>query len=152
MRIFLAHLHKEVQEEFASFATSLDDYLDLSTLDECSITSPIRWWICQGANGVRFQTLLVRILSQVANSSVKHNMLGLQKVKNLVYVHYNLLLASRKGLEYNSGPCKDWDVEPESTDLDLSLAALNIEESRSGIGNTSSTLHSIVEHASCSIF
>ena len=67
-------------------------------------------------------------------------------------MHSNLRLASSKGPEYNSGPCKDWDVEPESADLDLSLVALNIEESRSGTGNTSSTLHSIVERASCSIF
>ena len=43
-------------------------------------------------------------------------------------------------------------VEPKSTDLGLSLAELNIEEPRSGIGNTSSTLHSVVERASCSIF
>ena len=32
-----------------------------------------------------------------------------------------------------------------------SLAALSIEEPRSGIGNTSSTLHFVVERASCSI-
>ena len=43
-------------------------------------------------------------------------------------------------------------MEPESTDLGLSLAALNIDEPRSGIGNTYSTLHSVVECASCSIF
>ena len=83
---------------------------------------------------------------------MKRNRLGSQKVEDLVYVHSNLCLASRKGPEYNSGPCKNWDVEPESADLDLSLAALNIEESRSGIGNTSSTLHSTVERASCFIF
>ena len=49
-------------------------------------------------------------------------------------------------------PCADWDVEPEFTDLGLSLAALSIEEPRSGIGNTSPTLHFVVERASCSIF
>ena len=59
---------------------------------------------------------------------------------------------STQGPKYSSGPCADWDVEPKSTDLGLSLAELNIEEPRSGIGNTSSTLHFVVEHASCSIF
>ena len=59
---------------------------------------------------------------------------------------------STQGPKYNDGPCADWDVEPESTDLGLSLVALNIEEPRSGNGNTSSTLHSVVERASCSIF
>ena len=60
--------------------------------------------------------------------------------------------SSTQDAEYSSGACVDWDVEPESSDLGLSLAALNIEEPRSGIGNTSSTLHSDVEHVSCSIF
>ena len=46
----------------------------------------------------------------------------------------------------------DWDAEPKFIDLSLSLAALSIEEPGSGIGNTSSTLHFVVEHASCSIF
>ena len=67
-------------------------------------------------------------------------------------MHSNLRLASHQGPKYSSGPCKDWDVEPELAGLDLSHAALNIEEPRSGIGNTSSTLHSAVKHASCSIF
>ena len=37
-------------------------------------------------------------------------------------------------------------------DLGFSLAALNIVEPRSGIENTSSSLHYVVEHASFSIF
>jgi len=40
----------------------------------------------------------------------------------------------------------------QNLDLDISLATLNLEEPRSGIGNTSSTPHSTVECASCSIF
>ena len=49
-------------------------------------------------------------------------------------------------------PCADWDVEPKFTDLGLSLATLDIEEPISGIGNTSSPLHFVVEFVSCSIF
>ena len=59
---------------------------------------------------------------------------------------------STQGPKYSSGPCADWDVKPEFTDLGLSLVALSIEEPRSGSGNTSSTLHFVVERASCSIF
>jgi hypothetical protein len=36
--------------------------------------------------------------------------------------------------------------------MDISFAALNLEEPRSGIGNTSSSPLSNVEHASCFIF
>ena len=67
-------------------------------------------------------------------------------------MHSNLRLASRKGPEYSRGQCKEWDMDPEIDDLELPLAALNIEESRSGVGNTSSTVHSAVERVSSSIF
>ena len=43
-------------------------------------------------------------------------------------------------------------MDPQCLDLDISLAALNLEEPRSGIGNTSTNPHSTVERASCSIF
>ena len=110
------------------------------------------------------QALAIRILSQVASSSsvernwstygfihfVKCNRLGSQKVEDLVYVHSNLRLASRRGPEYSSGPSKD--VEPESSNLEMSLAALNIEEPRSGVSPSSSNQQSTSERTSCSIF
>ena len=85
---------------------------------------------------------------------MKRNRLGSQKAEDLVYVHSNLRLASRRGPEYNSGPSKEWDVDAENPDLDLSLAALNIEEdSGSGIGASSSSAPpSTVEHSAASIF
>ena len=70
-------------------------------------------------------------------------------------MHSNLRLASRKGPEYGNGPSKEWDVEPKNLDLDLSLAALNIEDQdhRSGIGQTSSSATpSTAEHASAAIY
>ena len=41
MRMFPAHLHREVKEEFASFAAGLDDYSDISALDERSTMNPV---------------------------------------------------------------------------------------------------------------
>lgn len=139
--MFPSHLHKQVKEEFASFVVGIDDYAHISALEERSTMNPVRWWICHGENGVHLQNLAIRILSQVASSSsakrnwstygfihsVKRNRLDSQKAEDLVYVHSNLHLKSRKGPEYNSGPSKEWYVDAESPDLDLSLAALNIE-------------------------
>ena len=70
-------------------------------------------------------------------------------------MHSNLHLASRRGPEYGNGPSKEWDVDPENLDLELSLAAMNIEdqEHRSGIGRSSSSATpSTAEHASAAIF
>ena len=69
-------------------------------------------------------------------------------------MHSNLWHASHKGIEYGNGPSKEWDVEPKNPDLDLSLAALNIEDQdhRSGIGQTSSSATpSIAEHVFAAI-
>eukprot|EP00253_Pinus_taeda_P032307 PITA_32307 len=120
MRIFSFHVHREVKEEFVSFVAGLDDYADISALEKRSTMNPVRWWIFHRANGVHLQNLGIRVLSQVARSSlaernwstygfihfVKRNRLGSQKEEDIVYVHSNLHLASRKGLEYNNGPSK----------------------------------------------
>ena len=60
MRIFLADLHKDVKED--SFAAGLDDYSDISALDERNTMSSAKWWVFHGANGVHLQTLAIRIL------------------------------------------------------------------------------------------
>ena len=83
---------------------------------------------------------------------MKRNRLGSQKVEDLVYVHANIHLASRRGPKYSCGASKEWDVDPESFDLDISLAALNIEEPSIVVGHSSSTHQSTVGRASCSIF
>ena len=70
-------------------------------------------------------------------------------------MHSNLRLTSRRGPEYGNGPSKEWDVDPENPDLELSLVAMNIEdqEHKSGTGQTSSSaIPSTVEHASAAIF
>ena len=65
----------------------------------------------------------------------------------------NLFLASHNGPEYNSGPSKEWDVDPECLDLEISFASLNAnEEPRSGIGLPSSNTRTEIQRASCSIF
>ena len=68
-------------------------------------------------------------------------------------MHSNLRLASRKGPEYNSGPSKEWDVDIECPDLEISFASLNVnEEPRSRIGLPSCNTRTETQRASCSIF
>ena len=168
--LFLASLQTEVREEFACFASGLEDFGDMLALDERGSMNPLKWWTCHGANGVHLQILATRILSQVANSSaaernwstygfihsVKRNRLGSQKAEDLVYVHSNLRLVSRRGEEYTNGPHKEWDVEAENPDLDLSLATLDINLSTSGASGSgigsSTPRATVVGRASCSIF
>ena len=53
---------------------------------------------------------------------MKRNRLASSKAENLVYVHSNLRLLTHKNDEYKEGAAKLWDVEPERTDLDFSIA------------------------------
>jgi hypothetical protein len=68
-RLFPSSQQTKVREEFACFAAELEDFADISALEERSTMNPIKWWTCHGANGVYLQSLATRILSQVASSS-----------------------------------------------------------------------------------
>jgi hypothetical protein len=48
-----------------------------------------------------------------------------------IFSTYNLIY---KGEEYTSGPHKEWDVDAENPDLEISLAALDIVDDASGSG------------------
>ena len=62
MTMFQIDLQREVKEEFANFTGGFNEYLDVVALEERSIVSPVRWWICHGANGVRLQNIAIHIL------------------------------------------------------------------------------------------
>jgi hypothetical protein len=170
-RLFPSSQQTNAREEFACFAAGLEDFADMSALEERITMDPIKWWTCcHGANGVYLQSLATCILSQVASSSsaernwstygfihsVKCNRLGSQKAEDLAYLHSNLRLVFRKGEEYTSGPHKEWDVDAENPDLELSLSSLDIDDGASGSGiQVASSSHrgsSSAEHVSCSIF
>jgi hypothetical protein len=63
---------------------------------------------------------------------MKQNKLGSLKAEDIVYVHSNLHLVSRKGEEYTSGHHKEWDVDAKNPNLELSLVALDIVDDASG--------------------
>lgn len=68
-RIFLASFQTDVRQKFPCFADGLEDFADISTLDERRTMDPVKWWTCHGASGVHLQSLATCILSQVASSS-----------------------------------------------------------------------------------
>lgn len=60
---------------------------------------------------------------------------------------------SCRGEEYTSGPHKEWDVDAECPNLELSLSALDIcANGDVNASGSASRVASSVEQASCSIF
>jgi hypothetical protein len=152
-RLFPTSQQTDVREEFSCFVVRLEDFADISSLEERRNMNPVKWWNCHGTNGVYLQSLSTHILSQVASSSlaernwsiygfihsIKCNRLESQKAEDLVYGHSNLHLVSHRGEGYASGPHKDWDVDAKCLDLELSLVSLDIgdDATRSGIVSSS---------------
>ena len=52
---------------------------------------------------------------------MKRNRLGSKKAEDLVFVHTNLRILSRKNDHYKEGATKLWDVAPECADLNATL-------------------------------
>ena len=57
---------------------------------------------------------------------MKRNQLGSKKAEDLVYIHTNLRLLSRKDDGYNKGSTKFWDVAPECANLDATLQDVTV--------------------------
>ena len=85
---------------------------------------PLSWWANYGASTPMLQALAFKFLSQPTSSSccernwstyseiqnIKRNKLTSNRTEDLVYVHNNLRLLSRKQEEYKAGPSSYWDV------------------------------------------
>jgi hypothetical protein len=129
----------EVREEFGAFVQSTGNFSDPLAMDDRGHMDPITWWGFHGGDSIHLSTLATRLLSQVASSSsternwstygfihsVKRNRLGAGKAEDLVYVHSNLRLLSHSTPEYKKGPSRMWDVEPEISDLNMTLNAMS---------------------------
>ena len=68
-RLFPSSHQTMVREEFACFAARLEDFADISSLEERRTMNLVKWWTFHGENGVYLQSLATHILSQVASSS-----------------------------------------------------------------------------------
>lgn len=109
---------------------------DADAKDDMHKLSPVSWWENYGEDTPCLQGLAIRILSQVSSASacernwstygfihsMKRNRLLHQMADDLVFVHSNLRLQSRREPSYRTGPSKCWDVEDEDALED------NIEE------------------------
>ena len=86
--------------------------------------SPIKWWIVHGTSAPMLQSITLKLLRQPYSSSccernwsiynfiysMKRNKLTPQRAEDLVYVHNNLRLLSKRSPNYNEGESKIWDI------------------------------------------
>ncbi|KAG6481700.1 hypothetical protein ZIOFF_058319 [Zingiber officinale] len=140
---------RSVNEEFASFSAAIDDFSDNDAMRDRGLMSPTKWWVIHGASAPTLQSLALKLLGQPSSSSccernwstysfiysLKRNKITPQRAEDLVYVHYNLRLLSRRSPHYSEGESKMWDVRADgfdSMDMEgasiLEIANLSLDE------------------------
>ena len=136
--------------EYAKFSMSLNDFNDCDVMNDRFHMEPIVWWGIHGASASTLQTIAFKLLGQPTSSSccernwstynfihsLKRNKLLPQRGEDLVFIHSNLRLLSRRNPSYNEGVSRMWDVGGDAFDSMeagnvglLEIANLTLEES-----------------------
>lgn len=136
-----------VNIEFAKFSGAMDEFSEQDSLLDRGAMEPKVWWVVHGSSTPMLQSLALKILGQPSSSSccernwstysfvhsMKRAKMTPQRAEDLVYVHTNLRLLSRRSPHYNEGETKMWDIGGDSFDsLEgagiLEVANLSLDE------------------------
>ncbi|KAL6509715.1 hypothetical protein OROGR_023025 [Orobanche gracilis] len=105
------------------------------------------WWLIHGASVPNIQKIALKLLGQPCSSSccernwstysfihsMRRNKILPTRAEDLVFVHNNLRLLSRKSKEYLTGESRLWDVggdrfSPLDGAEELEIASLSLDE------------------------
>lgn len=115
---------KRIKDEYTMFSTCTGDYNDYDSIFDRWILDPLNWWVTHGQPTPMLQHLAIKLVNQPASSSccernwstynfihsVKRNQLTPERAEDLVFVHNNLRLLSRRTQAYKTGATRMWDV------------------------------------------
>ncbi|CAN6182580.1 unnamed protein product, partial [Urochloa humidicola] len=115
---------KKVKEEYTRFSTCTGEFNDYDSIYDRWILDPLNWWVNYGQSAPLLQHLAIKLVNQPASSSccernwstynfihsMTRNQLTPERAEDLVYVHNNLRLMSRKTKAYTTGATRMWDV------------------------------------------
>ncbi|XP_049369458.1 uncharacterized protein LOC125834347 [Solanum verrucosum] len=136
---------KQVSFEYGSFCSGSGYFSEPHVIEAMMYEYSLSWWANHGVSAPLLQQLAYKLLTQPASSSccernwstyslihnIKRNKLATSRAEDLVFVHYNLRLLSRKKEKYINGPSKYWDVGGDRFDIDETtndLTELSIDE------------------------
>ncbi|XP_075641346.1 uncharacterized protein LOC142613046 [Castanea sativa] len=115
-----------VKSEFAAFSGGR--FPSPAVLTDRWVLQPLVWWQYHGSTFPTLQTLALKLLGQPCSSScaernwstykfihsLKRNKMAPARAEDLVYVHSNLRLLSRRNAEYINRDTKMWDIAGDS--------------------------------------
>ncbi|KAL4383112.1 hypothetical protein GQ457_15G019790 [Hibiscus cannabinus] len=128
----------DLRKQLAKFHNNQGIFGTTHARIDATTMSPISWWSTYGSETPELAEIAIRVLSQPISSSsaervwstysyihnIKRNHLNAKRADKLVFIHSNIRLLSRFTTSYKEGPCKKWDIDPESTYFDDSIVRL----------------------------
>ncbi|KAK8930493.1 hypothetical protein KSP39_PZI016120 [Platanthera zijinensis] len=113
-----------VINEFSKFTGLGQAFSEPDSLESRASLLPKDWWSYYGTSAPKLQKIALKLLGQPSSSSccernwstysfihsLRRNKILPQRADDLVYVHSNLRLLSRRNELYNQGRSKMWDI------------------------------------------
>ncbi|KAK3037348.1 hypothetical protein RJ639_030446 [Escallonia herrerae] len=130
-----------VRQQISNFVSCRGVFSQPQAVADRATMEALAWWDMYGGGAPELHCLALKVLSQSVNSScaercwstysyihnVKRNRLGAARAEKLVFVHYNGRLLTRFREDYESN-YKNWDANPEITNIEQSGASLEAGE------------------------
>ncbi|XP_061356814.1 uncharacterized protein LOC133301208 [Gastrolobium bilobum] len=133
--------------EYADFISNSGTFGDFDAINTQYTMDPKSWWLLYGTFTPMLQKIALRLVQQPSSSScaecnwstysfvhsIKRNKITPKRAEDLVYVHSNLRLLSRKTPSYAQGANQMWDIAGDTFDSlddigDLQFASLSLDE------------------------
>ncbi|KAF7831478.1 uncharacterized protein G2W53_013811 [Senna tora] len=136
---------RKVNIEFANFSDGREGFKDIDSLNDRSAMDAKTWWLVHGVHAPILQKIALKLLGQPSSSSccernwgtysfihsVRRNKMKPKRAEDLVYVHTNLRLLSRKSPQYKTGESRTTRTW-KSVDIDIAPAGLRFPTSVNG--------------------
>ena len=148
--------------EYANFSTRSGDFGEFDSIHDRYTMDPKSWWVIHGTCAPMLQSVALKLLVQPSSSSccernwssfivisiiifiicyernsfvhsMRRNKMTPKRAEDLVFIHSNLRLLSRKTPQYRQGETKLWDIAGDSFDSFedvgmLEVANLSLDE------------------------
>ncbi|KAG5521605.1 hypothetical protein RHGRI_033985 [Rhododendron griersonianum] len=133
--------------EFANFSSKAGEFGDSDSIHDRYAMDPKSWWVTYGASAPLLQSVALKLLVQPSSSScsernwstysfvhsAKRNKMTPKRAEDLVFIHSNLRLLSRRTRQYMEGQTKMWDIAGDAFDTfgdvgELEIAQLSLDE------------------------
>ncbi|XP_026459204.1 uncharacterized protein LOC113359846 [Papaver somniferum] len=146
-RYFEGEELRKVNTEFSLFYAGMREFAAANCIADRWCMEPFIWWVTYGTPTPILQRLAFRTLAQPSSSSccernwstfgfinsLKRNKITPKRGEDLVYVHSNLRLLSRREPHYMTGETRMWDVAGDTFNTMgsggiLEIANLSLDE------------------------